>query len=302
MTGVIILNQGEQHLLQNGLTGVIYTLRLYKLDVTAGLTPDEVDQLTEADFAEANFTGYSAATLATAGWTITQGDPTEAVQPEKQFTSSANQASQDIWGYYVTRNSDGMAIWFEPGDGPVPIAALGDRIDVVAAITLDDTRGHQLETGDIIATGRSTVGVGWLLCNGAAVSRTTYADLFAAISTTYGIGDGSTTFNVPDYRQRFVMGKAASGTGAVLGSVGGNIDHVHDLDTATSHAKGSIVSGTTDNIWIQRKTVTNWNATIEGNLAGAGGDTDLLGSGTALGGSSAAANPPFGTANWKIKT
>ena len=47
---------------------------------------------------------------------------------------------------------------------------------------------------------------GWLFCDGAAVSRTTYSALFSAISTTYGSGDGSTTFNVPDLRGRFAMG------------------------------------------------------------------------------------------------
>lgn len=47
---------------------------------------------------------------------------------------------------------------------------------------------------------------GWLLCDGSAVSRTTYADLFAAVSTTYGVGDGSTTFNVPDMRGRVAVG------------------------------------------------------------------------------------------------
>lgn len=48
---------------------------------------------------------------------------------------------------------------------------------------------------------------GWLLCDGSAVSRTTYADLFALIGTTYGVGNGSSTFNVPDLRGRFLLGK-----------------------------------------------------------------------------------------------
>lgn len=73
---------------------------------------------------------------------------------------------------------------------------------------------------------------GWLLCNGQAVSRTTYASLFTAISTTYGTGDGSTTFNVPDLRGKFPLGVAASGTGNTLGGTGGEIDHDH---TGPSH-------------------------------------------------------------------
>lgn len=53
----------------------------------------------------------------------------------------------------------------------------------------------------------SVVPAGWLLCYGQAVSRTTYARLFAAIGTAYGVGDGSTTFNVPDMRGRIIVGK-----------------------------------------------------------------------------------------------
>ena len=61
--------------------------------------------------------------------------------------------------------------------------------------------------GGVIAFAGSAAPAGWLLCNGAAVSRTgVNAALYAAISTAHGIGDGSTTFNVPDYRGRFLRG------------------------------------------------------------------------------------------------
>jgi phage-related tail fiber protein len=60
--------------------------------------------------------------------------------------------------------------------------------------------------GTVIYTARTTAPTGYLKANGAAVSRTTYATLFAAIGTTYGVGDGSTTFNLPDLRGEFVRG------------------------------------------------------------------------------------------------
>lgn len=60
--------------------------------------------------------------------------------------------------------------------------------------------------GAICAFGMSTVPTGWLYCNGQTVSRTTYARLFAAISTTFGAGDGSTTFALPDLRGYFARG------------------------------------------------------------------------------------------------
>lgn len=88
-------------------------------------------------------------------------------------------------------------------------------------------------SGMIVATGRATVpSIFWLMCDGSAVSRTTYANLFTAIGTTYGVGDGLTTFNVPDLRGRFPLGKAAAGTGNTLGTNGGALDHTH---TGPSH-------------------------------------------------------------------
>ena len=60
--------------------------------------------------------------------------------------------------------------------------------------------------GTVIWTARGTAPTGYLKANGAAISRTTYAALFSAISTTYGAGDGSTTFNLPDLRGEFVRG------------------------------------------------------------------------------------------------
>jgi phage-related tail fiber protein len=60
--------------------------------------------------------------------------------------------------------------------------------------------------GTIAYVGMNSTPTGWLKANGAAVSRTTYAALFAAIGTTYGAGDGSTTFNLPDLRGEFPRG------------------------------------------------------------------------------------------------
>lgn len=66
--------------------------------------------------------------------------------------------------------------------------------------------GTDLEPGDIILWGKNTARAGVLECNGAAVSRTTYAALFAEIGTVFGAGDGSTTFNLPDLRGEFPRG------------------------------------------------------------------------------------------------
>lgn len=72
--------------------------------------------------------------------------------------------------------------------------------------------------GEIKAHTGSAAPAGFLLCQGQAVSRTTYAALFAVVGTTYGVGDGSTTFNIPDGRDRVLIG---AGSTYALGSTGG---------------------------------------------------------------------------------
>lgn len=87
------------------------------------------------------------------------------------------------------------------------------------------------DAGVIKMFGGGSVPNGWLLCDGSAVSRSTYADLFSAIGTSFGVGDGSTTFNLPP-SGRFYLNKAAAGTGSTLGETGGSLDHTH---TGPSH-------------------------------------------------------------------
>lgn len=74
--------------------------------------------------------------------------------------------------------------------------------------------------GTIAQTARASAPDGWLLCEGQAISRTQYVRLFNVIGTSYGAGDGSTTFNVPNISGRLVVGKN-SGTFSSLGSTGG---------------------------------------------------------------------------------
>jgi len=93
-----------------------------------------------------------------------------------------------------------------------------------------------IPTATIVPWSSASVPSGFLECNGAAVSRTTYAALFAIVGTTYGAGDGSTTFNVPDLQDNVAVGK--SGTKA-LGSTGGA-----NTVAATGNVGGSTANAT----------------------------------------------------------
>lgn len=81
---------------------------------------------------------------------------------------------------------------------------------------------------------------GWRLLDGSEYLRS--SELYSVLGTTYGAGDGSTTANLPDMRQRFPMGKAASGTGAVLGSAGGSIDHTHGSPLTTGAPSATVAA------------------------------------------------------------
>lgn len=71
---------------------------------------------------------------------------------------------------------------------------------------MDANLGYLVPPGAVMAFARNSAPAGWLECSGAAVSRTSYAQLFAAIGTTFGAGDGSTTFNLPNLRGEFIRG------------------------------------------------------------------------------------------------
>jgi microcystin-dependent protein len=87
--------------------------------------------------------------------------------------------------------------------------------------------------GTIKMYGAASPPAGWVACNGAALSRTSFPALFAAISTTWGAGDGSTTFNVPDFRGRFPLGQSNSFPIAVTG---GEATHALIVAELAAHA------------------------------------------------------------------
>lgn len=99
-------------------------------------------------------------------------------------------------------------LWKQKGS-PYTTTALALYTDITAG------GGRGLPIGSLIPYHSSTPPTGFLYCDGSAVSRTTYADLYAIIGTTYGSGDGSTTFNLPNIKGRSLMGVDPSGTGEI---------------------------------------------------------------------------------------
>jgi microcystin-dependent protein len=127
------------------------------------------------------------------------------------------------------------------------------------------TPASTIPVGTVSFYGGTSAPSGWLLCYGQAISRSTYSALFTAISTTYGVGDGSTTFNLPDIRGRVIAGQDDMGgssanrltgvtgslNGDTLGATGGAETHTlteaempaHTHTTPTSNGAGNAGSG-----------------------------------------------------------
>lgn len=127
------------------------------------------------------------------------------------------------------------------------------------------------DVGDIKMTARSTAPSGWLLCDGSAVSRTNYSALFSAIGTTYGVGDGSTTFNVPDLLGRVPMG-SGTGSGLTARTLGTKLggentampNHVHNF---THPFGGLVVNGGASFQAAEPGTFAGSNPTSNPNIA-----------------------------------
>lgn len=236
---------------------------------------------------------------------------------------------------YAPRNSPAL-----PADVLAEFQYLSAKVRAWVAVDHNEDGTHNLRPsgfdfvpiGAIQMWGSDTAPDRWLICDGRAVSRTTYQALFAIIGTAYGAGDGLTTFNIPELRQRFAMGKAASGTGATLGSTGGAIDHTHSFSGGTTGANGGFststgsggghthtVSGTTSN---DTTTPQQRDVNLDGSFSSTpcephvhdfSGTTSSDGSHThsisvgdhthSLGsGATAAANPPYLVVNYIVLT
>lgn len=115
-------------------------------------------------------------------------------------------------------------------------------------IDAGSVRGEKGDTGEtgpgvlvpgiISMFGGNSAPAGYLLCDGSAVSRTTYAALFAELGTIWGAGDGTNSFNLPNLQQKFPIGKGTEAHADVLGETGGSKDAVlvqHQHDMAHTH-------------------------------------------------------------------
>lgn len=119
----------------------------------------------------------------------------------------------------------------------------GAYVPLLAGYAANAPVGGSTPIGGTIAFAGATAPAGWFLCQGQAVSRTSYPELFTVCGVTYGIGDGSTTFNVPDLMARIPVGHwTGSANFNALGKKGGEESHTVTVAQMPMHQHGQVVT------------------------------------------------------------
>lgn len=181
------------------------------------------------------------------GVRLPMGSGVDEWQPDQAITTRV------ILGKSYPAGSVFQGVNNEPaGSAPAPLERAKNLSDVESVATsrtnldvFSKAETRQMAPAGLVATfARSTAPTGWLKANGAAVSRTAYADLYAAIGTRFGAGDGINTFNLPDLRGEFPRywddGRGVD-SGRTLGSSQG--DAIRNITGGISMAGGGFFDG-----------------------------------------------------------
>jgi microcystin-dependent protein len=158
---------------------------------------------------------------------------------------------------------------------------------VLTAAQMNALEAATLPTGAITMYGAASAPTGYLLCDGTAVSRVTYAALFTAISTTYGPGNGTTTFNLPNLKGKVPVGlDSADATFDALGDTGGAKTHTLTSSEMPSHTHTQTAHTHTQNAHTHTQNAHNHRMSdnitlVAANAGGTVGAVNTAGTGEA---------------------
>ena len=169
---------------------------------------------------------FSASTTYNIKFEVTDGFETLSIEREIG-------TGFDLMNFNASGKSMAIGKMSEAGTNDTKLEiALDTDFSSIPTVNGNPIGAADVPVGTVLPYTSTSVPSGYLLCDGSAISRTTYAQLFAVIGTTYGSGDGSTTFNLPNLQGRFVLGKSGS---YALASTGGAATVTLTTDQIPSH-------------------------------------------------------------------
>jgi len=202
-------------------TGLDDNLRAIQAGAKASMEP--LSGVTGTNTVAATFAGLSAYATGQRFWFVPANSNTGAMTLNVTSLGAKNifLNAAALVGYEIRANQ------------PVQVYYDGTQFNIVSGAHGDGT-----PIARISDSACATAPSGHLLCDGSNVSRSTYADLFAVLSTTWGAGNGSTTFGLPDSRRRTSVGSGGSGTGTLgnaVGNTGGEEAHALSIAELAAH-------------------------------------------------------------------
>lgn len=245
------------------------------------------------------------------GATVSLLNAIPSVEPPFYLTFDATNSNGHFEIVTVTSKTassvlHGATLYDHSTEEEVRMAFIASEFDSIAAsIATLVSNADICPRGAIMPFAGSSAPTGWFLCDGSAISRTTYASLFSLIGTTFGVGDGSTTFNLPNSKGRIPMGyDSGDASFDSIGETGGaktaNLQHSH---TGNSHTHTSSIGSSAASTSSQQSNdttssfaVSSHTHTVTVNLAAgasSGSDNQLSTAQSIL--------MPYLTLNWIIK-
>ncbi len=245
-----ILRAGRAAIADSGNAG-LNAVTITRVAIGSGLNPDGDDDDARAALRIQRDAAPAVGVPAAGGDIAVRADisPTAeyTVSEVGVFARTGTAGAEFLFGYWAAGSSAEALAAATPGGATIVVATVvrvaGSPAAVTVApamnLTISAVDAAQLaHAGDIKLSAARAVPAGWLACDGSAVSRAAHAGLYAAIGVAYGAGDGATTFNLPDFRNRVPVGVSSTR------SRGGA--ETHTLTTgempAHTHAAGTLAA------------------------------------------------------------
>ena len=165
--------------------------------------------------------------------------------------------------------------WFNSLDGNLYIyySDADSSQWVQATSVIANAESNPVPAGSIMAWANATAPQNWLVCDGSAVARATYPALFAAIGTTYGLGDNATTFNLPDLRGRVPVGLSTDTEFNTIGKTGGAKTHTLLSSEIPAHTHPNTLTDAT----VASSTHTHYEGDLRAVIGAVNGNPGWLG-------------------------